>query len=244
MRIEPIYEDAQITLYHGDCFEVLPALSRESVHLLLTDPPYGQEWQSNRRQQPLAILDGDDGTLDVSAALSLACRALRRGRHAYVFGPDGVLTDTPLTALVPLIWDKMLNGTGDLKSPYGLSHESITFAVYEPSKANREKGYGRLAARVRKGSVIRCQRPQGAATGRHPTEKPVGLLRELIESSSCIGETVLDPFAGSGSTLEAAIFEGRRAIGIEVNQAYAEVAVERIRALRTSDACKWFEVAA
>jgi DNA modification methylase len=231
MTMQPVFDDGQVQLYHGDCREVLPELGRESVHLLLTDPPYGQEFQSNRRQQPLPVIQGDDGTLDVTGALSAACRVLKRGRHAYVFGPfemDG----TPLTATVPIIWDKMINGTGDLSLPWSESHENITFCVYEPSQANRAKGYGNLAARMRQGSVIRCQRPQGAATGRHPNEKPVLLLRQLIESSSTMGETVLDPFAGSCSTLIAARLEGRSAIGIEIDDEVCEKAIQRLAAAR------------
>jgi site-specific DNA-methyltransferase (adenine-specific) len=135
---DPYYQDEQATLYHGDCFEVLPELQRESVHLLLTDPPYGQAFQSNRRQQKLDTIHGDDGSLDVTVALALACKVLRRGRHAYVFGPPEAI-GAPLTATVPLVWDKMVNGTGDLSLPWSESHEHITFCVYEPSKANREK---------------------------------------------------------------------------------------------------------
>jgi site-specific DNA-methyltransferase (adenine-specific) len=63
---------------------------------------------------------------------------------------------------------------------------------------------------------------------RHPSEKPVELLRELIESSSCIGETVLDPFAGVGSTLEACRIEGRACVGIEIEERYAEIAANRL----------------
>ena len=64
---------------------------------------------------------------------------------------------------------------------------------------------------------------------RHPTEKPVALMRLLIESSSLPGEIVLDPFAGVGSALVAAVVTGRRAIGIEIDKRYAEIAAERLR---------------
>lgn len=221
----PYYEDENVTIYHGDCFDVLPTLGRDH-HLLLTDPPYGVDFQSNRRAERLDKIAGDDGTLDVKSALTLACKTLARGRHAYVFGPRDVLPDE-LCARVELIWDKGLIGTGDLSLPWAAQHEPITFAVYELSKANREKGYGKLAARVRKGSIVRAQRPQGGATGRHPNEKPVLLLRQLIESSSVMGETVLDCFMGSGSTLVAAIQEGRRAVGIEIDERYCEMAAKR-----------------
>lgn len=231
-KSEAIYESSRATLYCADCADVLPTL--EPGHLLVTDPPYGVDFQSNRRQERLDKIAGDDGTLDVAGLVDLAARKIARGRHAYIFGPDVLMVDGVLTAKVPLVWDKSVIGTGDLSSPWGESHEPITFAVQEISKANRAKGYGNLSARMRKGSVLRHQRAQGGATGRHPNEKPVPLLRELIESSSVIGETVLDPFAGIGSTLVAAILEGRRAVGIESREAYCEVAVERLRAVEAA----------
>jgi site-specific DNA-methyltransferase (adenine-specific) len=76
--------------------------------------------------------------------------------------------------------------------------------------------------------VIHAQRIQGGATLRHPTEKPVPLLRQLIESSSVWGETVLDFCVGVGSTLVAARLEGRKAIGIEIDERFCEVAAERL----------------
>jgi site-specific DNA-methyltransferase (adenine-specific) len=76
--------------------------------------------------------------------------------------------------------------------------------------------------------VLRFGRRTGR-TVRHPTEKPTDLLAELIESSSRVGEVVLDPFAGVGSTGVAAILRGRRALLVEVDERYAEIAVERLR---------------
>lgn len=222
----PYYDDGQCVIYHGDCREVLPTLT-ETVDLLLTDPPYGENWQSNFRDRPFDAIQGDDGSLDVCEAISLACKRLRRHRHVYVFGrPD--LSGAPLTEAVELIWDKEMLGLGDLSLPWGTSHEPITFATYEYSTANRARGKGRLAARLRQGSVLRVPRPNAAAVRHHPTEKPVYLLRQLIESSSLIGETVLDPFIGVGSTAVAARLEGRRCIGIEIDERYCEVAAKRL----------------
>ena len=226
----PYYQDDSVTLYHGDCREVLPALPRDSIDLLLTDPPYGIDFKSNRGSHEK--ISGDDGSLDIPTCLNLAARVLRRGRHAYIFGPTSLTEGTPFTAAVELIWDKQVNGMGNLALPWSESHERITFAVYEPSKANRDKGYGGLAARMRQGSVLRVQRTTGGASLRHPTEKPVQLLRQLIESSSVWHETVLDPFVGVGSTLVAARLEGRRAIGIELDERYCEIAARRLEELK------------
>jgi DNA modification methylase len=227
--MQPFWQGGGAALYLGDCRDVLPTLARDSVDLLVTDPPYGQRWQGRDRRQggEFAVLTGDDGTLDVPAALTLALKPLRRGRHVYIFGRFE-LSALPLASPVELVWDKGHQGLGNLAIPWGLSHEPITFAVHEISAVNRAKESGRLAARVRRGSVLRCPRLNSVAVAQHPTEKPVPLLRQLIESSSLIGETVLDPFAGVGSTLVAAMLEGRQSIGIEVEEKYCETAAKRL----------------
>jgi site-specific DNA-methyltransferase (adenine-specific) len=225
----PYYSDGNATLFLGDSRVVLPALQSLTVQLLVTDPPYGVGYKSNRGRDHERI-SGDDGSLDVSAVLAQSCKLLGRGRHAYVFGPREFVK-APLTAAVDLVWDKGIVGMGDLSCPWSQSHEPITFAVYEPSQANRAKGYGNLAARMRQGSVLRVPRMNGAATTRHPTEKPVLLLRQLIESSSVMGETVLDPFAGVGSTLVASTLEGRKSVGVEIDERYCEIAAQRLAAI-------------
>jgi site-specific DNA-methyltransferase (adenine-specific) len=226
--VKPYYEDADVRLFLGDCREVLPRLEAGSVDLLVTDPPYGVSWRSGLRQLAFERMAGDDGAFPLHDALAEALRVLRRGRHVYVFGLVDV-GPLPLTSPAELIWDKGQPGPGDLTSSWARTHERILFATHEISKTNREDGYGRLAARLRRGSVLRCPRLNADAVTRHPTEKPVSILRELIEASSLLGETVLDPFAGSGSTLVAAKLEGRKAIGVEVEERYCAVAAERLR---------------
>src|SRR5690606_30592018 len=104
----------------------------------------------------------------------------------------------------------------------------IAFGTYQPKHVKSRGQKGALAARLRRGSVITVPRvPTGTMT--HPTEKPQLLLRQLIESSSSIGEAILDPFMGTGSTLIAARTEGRRAIGIELEERYCEIAVKRLQ---------------
>jgi DNA modification methylase len=222
------YRGPLATLYHGDSREILPAL-RDRADLIVTDPPYGMAYESGqRRKDEFGPIAGDDGNLDVAAILRQALKRLRNGRHLYVFGPN-VLEGLDVADATQLIWDKHLFGAGNLEQPWGPSWEPIWFSAYIPSAANRIDGEGSLSVRMRRGSVIRCSRPNSRAVNRHPTEKPVELLRQLIESSSVLGETVLDPFAGSGSTLVAATIEGRRSIGIELEERYCEVTAERLQ---------------
>lgn len=217
----PYYQRDGLTLYHGDCAEM------ETAHdLLVTDPPYGQQFKSGKSDL-WGPIRGDDDIAGTMERLAHVLKSLRRGRHVYIFGGKLPLSDLPLCGFTEIIWDKETIGMGDLSQPWGPQHENIAFATYELSKANREKGYGNLSARLRKGSVVRSLRAISGAVKNHPTEKPVDILRQLIESSSVMGETVYDPFAGSGSTLIAAALEGRIAIGCEIEERYCEIAARR-----------------
>jgi DNA modification methylase len=224
--VTPYYDADGITIYHGDCREVLPSVPK--VDLLLTDPPYGVSYVSghgNRHHDNPPIVGDDDG-LGVSNLLALALGRLRQGRHFYVFGPLDVAA-LSYGATTELIWDKTRPGMGDLTVPWSPSHERITFGVWRSFRS--QTGSGALTARLRRGSVLAVapdNKGQGARY--HPTAKPVLLLRQLIESSSVIGDSVLDPFMGAGSTLLAAQVEGRRAVGIEIEERYCEVAAKRL----------------
>jgi hypothetical protein len=229
--MNPYYQRDGITLYHGDCADV-----EVECDLLLTDPPYGQEFKSGRSELWEKI-KGDDDIAGTTQRLQHALQKLRRGRHVYIFGTRLPLASLNLCGFTELIWDKGIIGMGDLSQPWGLQHENINFATHEISKVNREKGMGNLAARLRKGSVLRSLRPHSGRVKHHPTEKPVDILRQLIESSSVMGETVYDPFVGSGSTLIAAALEGRVAVGCEFEERYCETAAKRLDAELAGDGC-------
>lgn len=211
------------TLYLGDCREL--SIDHD---LMLVDPPYGKEFESGKAGGKWGQIANDAASQQgyVIERLAHALKGLKRGRHVYIFGPTDITT-LPLCEAVELIWDKEMIGMGDLTCPWGPQHEPIRFAVYELSKANREKGYGKLAARLRKGSVLRSLRANSGAVKLHPNEKPVDILRQMIESSSVLGETVYDCMAGSGSSVEAALLEGRKAIACEIEDRYFDTACER-----------------
>lgn len=226
---KPYFENSNVTLYLGDCADV-----STSADLIVTDPPYGQEFVSNRANGKWGDIFGDDDAEGVEERLSIALKSLRRSRHVYIFSGRLDLSKLPLCGVTELIWDKDIIGMGDLASPWGPQHEKIIFATYQSSRANREGGAGSLSARLRKGSVLRSLRPHSGRVKNHPTEKPVDVLRQLIESSSVLGETVYDPFAGSGSTLVAAMIEGRKAVGCEIDERYCEIAARRIEKAASS----------
>jgi site-specific DNA-methyltransferase (adenine-specific) len=216
--MKPYFDDGQITIYHGDCVDVLPTLA--PVDLVLTDPPYGVTYQSNAAVGKGTIPITNDGTR-LSLALYRQVVPRLQAEHVLWFTrwdawPDvwAILGQSfPLRGL--LVWDKGTPGMGDL-THWGPSYELIASAGTRSIIDGRD------------GSVLRYNTVP-SANRRHPTEKPVELMAYLIRKLDA--QTVLDPFCGSGAVLEAARLLGRRAIGIETSEAYCAVARERFRQL-------------
>lgn len=229
MRV--VYQSDRAQVVCGDAREVLRERERESVDLVVVDPPYGVEWQSGFRQEAFDQLHGDGATErdGVREILTACVRAVGQNRHLYVFGPTDVVEGLKTTAPVELVWAKQVIGAGDLSAPWGPQHEPISFLVSKHRHAGQAGSTGNVAARLRKGSVLTHPRPTGRKV-RHPSEKPVSLLTDLIESSSRQGELVLDPCAGSGSTGVAALLRGRRCLLVESDERYADLAAARVRA--------------
>lgn len=211
----PYYERNGITIYHGDCRDILPLL--EPVDLVLTDPPYGVTYESNHRVGQGSTPISNDGTR-LSLRLYRQTVRLLNSQHVLWFTrwdawPDvwEILAECfRLRGL--LVWDKGHNGMGDLRH-WGMSYELIASA-----------GDGD-AGDKRDGSILRFAPVPPSRRG-HPTEKPVELLRYLIDKLNA--GVILDPFMGVGSTLLAALHSDRRAIGIELEERYCEIAVKRL----------------
>lgn len=233
-----LHHTDRATVIWGDCRDPQVIASVPNGYgLLCTDPPYGVRYNSGRNKASTQIL-GDSGITDWPAILAewvgvigTKTRGLRDKRHALVFGydPRDLATPLRLGGTATLIWDRCVLGTGNLGLPWGPAHERITFGVHHKGSAARAADGGRLAARLRRGSVLRVP---AINTGkrRHPNEKPVSLMAQLIESSSVRGDLVVDPCAGSGSTGVAAILAGRRCFLVEHERRHAELTVQRIKA--------------
>jgi site-specific DNA-methyltransferase (adenine-specific) len=223
------YQTERVTLWLGRSEQVLPTFPTESFDLILTDPPYGEEFSSGFRSESFGTID-NDGQADrglVHEVLRECVRLVGQNRHLYVFGPADVLDGLKVGECADLVWDKGVIGPGDLTSTWGPAHEPITFAISKHRHAG-QTGRSSPAVRLRKGSVLRFMRPTGRKV-RHPNEKPVGLLRELIESSTRQGDTVLDPFAGSASTGVAAVMTGRKAVLVESDERWLPLCIDRLK---------------
>jgi len=226
----PYYQDAHVTIYHGDCREVLPTLGE--VCAVVTDPPYGTEalGRGYGRRQLAGRADGRGHTIagdaDLSAmsdALQLAVPLVSRSGWVVAFcaprkrrDAEDVMADAGLTIRGEVVWDKGRPGLG---YTIRYSHET---AIVASVVADSRPASPLL-------SVLRGRRTGEAMRDRHPHEKPVEIMARLVEFAAPVNATVLDPFAGSGSTLRAAKDLGRTAIGIEIEERYCEIAAERCR---------------
>lgn len=216
----PYYSDDVVTIYHGDCRDVLPTLS--GARLVVTDPPYTFGLASTSQEGKAGGWGDLMNNSHFYASWLSECRRLTNARQgaAWVFGSwrsFPVLARSAYEASWPieslLVWDKEWIGPGGMR---GLrpSYELVAlFAQDDFSIADR--GLPDIWR-----SKWASARPNGYAA-----EKPVGLLERLIRESG--GGCTLDPFMGSGSTMVAAKQAGATAIGIEVEERWCEVAAKR-----------------
>jgi site-specific DNA-methyltransferase (adenine-specific) len=205
MPMNPYYQDNHVTIYHGDCVQIMPLLP--PVDLMITDPPYGMMFRSNYR-----ITKYDRIINDNCLPVEMIIAAIEKARRAaYVFCRWDNLREMPVPKNV-LAWVKDDWSAGDLKHSHGRKWEACCFYPKDDHVFSR-----------RIPDVIEAPR---TLNKHHPTEKPVDLMARLIDCN--IGDVVLDPFMGSGTTLRAAKDLRRKAIGIEIEECYCEIAAERM----------------
>lgn len=180
----------------------------DPVDMVLTDPPYGIEFQSNHRIKKHMKIFGDE-----SLPLDLIWLAISKGSNAaYIFCRWDNINQMPKPKSV-IAWVKNNWSMGDLEHEHGRQWEAILF--YPQNNHVFKKRLPDVILADRTGNNL------------HPTEKPIDLITKLIDCNEC--ETILDPFMGSGTTLRAAKDLGRKAIGIEIEEKYCEIAVKRLQ---------------
>ena len=212
--MKPYYESGGITIYHGDCREILPSLA--PVDLVLTDPPYG------------IALDTDNSRFSVGTKGNMAKggNGIGSANGAPVIGDDTPFDPSFLLGYgsYQIVWgwhnfpDKLPRGT----CLVWIKRNDAAFGSFlsDAETAWMSKGHGVYCRRDLSNNAIANERA-------HPTQKPIPLM------TWCLGffpsaATVLDPFMGSGTTLVAAKNLGRNAIGIEIEERYCEIAAERL----------------
>ena len=214
-------------ILQADCLDILPTLPPGSVDLIVTDPPYGIAYQSNRRTlRPQGKLLNDE-TVPIEW-IRFAYRAVKEGGAIYVYGhwrnwptlATGIM-DAGFTVKNLIVMVKSYHGSGDLRGSWAPKHELVLFATR-----------GRHLLRGKRGDdVIEVHNDFQGGAGKwkqHPTEKPATWHTQFIQASSDVGDLVLDPFCGVGGTLLAAKQLGRRGLGIELDEGYARIAAQRL----------------
>ena len=213
--LTPYYEDEFVRLYHGDCREVAEWLEAD---VLVTDPPYGIAWTAKK-----GGYKGAGSQVDIRNAIAGDGDTAARDwvldhwapRPAIVFGSWRATRPTGTNHR--LIWHKKGQAPGPANAPFMSQDEEIYVL-----------GSGFRASSPPLRSVISTTEARSVevATIGHPTPKPLGLMETLIDR--CPVGAIADPFAGSGSTLVAAKQLGRKAIGVELEERYCEIAARRL----------------
>jgi len=207
--ITPYYDKDGITIYHGDCREILPQLDK--VDLVLTDPPYGiGEAAGKNKSRGLLARPKDYGTWDWDNKpihQDEIDYIINHARYSIIFG--GNYYALPASSCW-LVWDKDNAGTD--------------FADCELAWTNLPKAVRKL--RWRWNGMLQ-EDMANKEVRFHPTQKPRAVMSWAISLTEA--QTILDPFMGSGTTLVAAKMLNRKAIGIEIEEKYCKIAVERLR---------------
>jgi DNA modification methylase len=200
--MKPYYDHAGIQIYLGDCREILPTL--QDVDLILTDPPYGilKKGSAHSRRFNNNIGRGDI-EWDIAPTKNELRTIVSKAEKTMIWGGNNF--DLGAT-FGWLIWDKQNDG--------------LNFGECEYCWTNLK-----FAPRIHRERCINIDNQR-----EHPTQKPKNLMNLCIQISDrkSISKTILDPFMGSGTTLRAAKDLGRKAIGIEIHEPYAEIAAKRL----------------
>lgn len=229
------YEDESVVLHHGDCLEVMAEMPDRSIGTVLTDPPYSsggrrENSKSLRKSMTRSIEDddwirGDAMSTSGFVWMLRSCgvqwrRVLEPGGHTLAFidwrmwgSLAAALESADLRQHPLLVWDKGRLGMGSI---FRNQHELIV---------HMSAGNPRDPVRRDTPNVLTYQ---PVRDGDHPTEKPSALLERLLSVVAPPESVVLDPFAGSGSTLYAARRLGLSAVGVESDERYCEVIAKRL----------------
>lgn len=216
--MKPYYSDDGIELWHGDCREIDAWLEAD---VLVTDPPYGRAWRQGTLRRSIGSGDNSHGGIAGDADTSIRDEALAEWgdeKPAVMFGD--LMLAPPVGTKQVLVYRKPPDA-GNRGATAGRRRdvEAVYLVGPWPSGLGGKTSLLSTSART-------VGNPVGlAARYGHPHAKPVDVMQELIAMHS---GHIADPFAGSGSTLMAAKLLGRKAIGVELDERYCEIAARRL----------------
>ena len=213
----PYYADDSVTLYHGDCREVTEWLAAD---VLVTDPPYGRGWRQGRSKARGLNSDAHEGiTGDADTTTRDVALGIWGSRPGVMFGD--LMLPPPAGCKQVLVYLKPSNaGTRGAMAGWRRDAEAIYLIGNWPSDLRATRS---SVVATRAPSQGNPSSPQGLYG--HPHAKPLDVMSALIAVTDGL---VADPFTGSGSTLVAAKRMGRRAVGVEIEERYCEVAASRL----------------
>jgi site-specific DNA-methyltransferase (adenine-specific) len=258
----PIYKQRNASLYLGDCLEILDSLKAESVDMIFADPPYnlsngGTSVHAGKR---VSVNKGDwdksagpREDFDFHFKWIEACRRVLKldgtiwisGTYHSIYACGYALQLQGFRLLNDIAWFKP-NAAPNLGCRmFTASHETILWAS-KSKKSKHTFNYHDMKYGIFENDLIKKPGKQMRSLwslttpkldektfGKHPTQKPEGLLDRIILSSTNPGDLVLDPFSGSGTTGVSALAHGRRFIGIDSNETYLrEMAIPRLASVK------------
>lgn len=255
--MKPYFSKQNFKLYQGDCLEVLKKMKPESVDMVFADPPYnlsngGFTCQAGRM---VSVDKGDwdkskgvDSDFDFHLAWIDACRRVLKpngtiwisGTYHSIYQCGFALQKLGYHILNDVAWFKP-NAAPNLSCRFfTASHETLIWARKD-KQAKHTFNYRSMkegnwherdfikkpGLQMRSVWALGTPRPEEKVFGKHPTQKPIELLRRIILASTNKGDIVLDPFTGSSTTGVAAKEYGRRFIGIDMEKKYLDLSVQR-----------------
>lgn len=228
----PYYSQDNLTIYHGDAREILPSLGSGIARLILTDPPYNvsEDDADIKDLHGNAVYGGQrdfgqwDREWDPMDLLVPAERLLYTGGSLIAFCSDWLLSHYKQYDLLKsrgtMVWDKV-NAPPSYRPGY-MSYTEWIVWLQKPGAPIVWNGGGAVS------NILRFNRCSGGERTAHPTQKPLDLIENLMARHSHKGDLIIDPYMGSGTTLRAAKNLGRRAIGIELDERWCELAAKRL----------------
>jgi site-specific DNA-methyltransferase (adenine-specific) len=210
--VKPYYQDEWVTLYHGDCRELLPTVTGDA---LVTDPPFGIAWgRATWPDDPAAYPELMGWLVAEGQRIGGWCfvfQAMRNCSQWHEWFPAGYRIFAACKNFAQI-------------RPTGVWH-SWDPVIFWNSGPNSGPNSGHVNRDYHVGNVA------GVFGERmdHPSPRPLDTMKHIVQLAAGDGQTVVDPFAGSGTTLRAAKDTGRKAIGIEIEERYCEVAANRCR---------------